>query len=409
MADTNRSTIAKRFFEFTNTMRSKRCVIALVLASFLVLVGIRLNKRSVKLPTLTEQSLKSNSPTMTSVKSPTVIEQSLKSNSPTVASLKSPTLTEQSLQSNWPTVTSAKSPTVIEQSLKSPLPSLSEQLVTSASPSSSTAWLNVVQPGSFRELNETFDCITTQLIGLKFPICIYTAVTDKWVSGALVQGGYFEDDVVSPLMRLLQLDHRLQFVDIGANIGLHSLPAARLTQVLAVEPNWRSMARLAKAVVLGAINSNITLVQNAVSKVRTESKMGSDRTNQGHAFLIDGTKCSSTIEGSPDCITLSRTKTVLLNDLLPLMRSKAALLKVDIEGHEINVFTESSAGQFFDQIEVPLVCMEWRFFRTYSPEKVQPLFDFFHRRNYVAFDTGNSRLGERYGNWPDNILFKKLS
>jgi len=330
----------KLFFKF---------MIALMLASFLVLLGIHRTKNSVKLPTLTERYL------------------------------------------------------------KSPPPSLREQLVTSPSASSSTARLNVVQPDSFRQLNETFDCITTQLIGLQFPICIYTADTDKWVSGALVNGGYFEGDEVSRFMKLLQLDHRLQFVDIGANIGLYSLPASRLTQVLAVEPNWRSMARLAKAVVLGAISSNITLVQNAVSKVRSESKMGSDRTNQGHAFLIDGTKCNSTVEGNPDCITLSHTKTVLLNDLLPLMRSKAALLKVDIEGHEINVFTESSAGQFFDQIEVPAVCIEWLFLKTYSPEKVQPLFDFFHRRNYVAFDTGNSRLGEHYRYWPINILFKKLS
>ena len=137
--------------------------------------------------------------------------------------------------------------------------------------------------------------------------------------------------------------------------------------------------------------------------------MGSDRTNQGHAFLIDGSKCKSTVEGNPDCVTLSQTKTVLLNDLLPLMRSKAALLKVDVEGHEINVFTESSAGQFFDQIDVPVVCMEWMFCKAYSPEIVQPLLDFFHRRKYAAFDIFNSRLEQRYGMWPTNILFKKLS
>jgi len=115
-----------------------------------------------------------------------------------------------------------------------------------------------------------------------------------------------------------------------------------------------------------------------------------------------------TDEGAP-CSTLSQTSTVHLNDLLPLMRSKAALLKVDVEGHEIKVFTESSAGQFFDQIDVRLVFMEWMWCKTDSPEIVRRLLDFFHKRNYAAFTVGNSRLQKQYRNWPNDILFKKLS
>jgi len=68
-------------------------------------------------------------------------------------------------------------------------------------------------------------------------------------------------------------------------------------------------------------------------------------------------ECRSTVEGRP-CRTLSPVETVLLDDLVPLMRSPAALLKVDVEGHEVNVFDESSAGQFFNQIDVRLVFME---------------------------------------------------
>ena len=243
---------------------------------------------------------------------------------------------------------------------------------------------------------------------MKFPICVYPADTDIWVSSILVRGGYFEREEVSRFLHLLQLDQRLQFVDIGANIGVYSLPISRLTQVLAVEPNRRSMARLAKAVDLGTVSSNITLVHNAISNVRATLRMDVERTNQGHAFLINDTECKSTEAGLP-CSALSQTKTVLLNDLLPLMRSTAALLKVDVEGHEINVFTESSAGQFFEQIDVPLVFMEWVFHRQLSSEIVQRLLDFFRSRNYVALDTRNSILQTPYRNWPDNILFKKSS
>jgi len=141
-------------------------------------------------------------------------------------------------------------------------------------------------------------------------------------------------------------------------VGLYSLPAARVTKVLAVEPNSRSLSRLAKAVDLGAVSSNITLIHNAVSNVRSTFNMGVHPTNQGNAFLINTTKCKATLTNKP-CNTLSPIRTILLDDLLPLMRSQAALLKVDVEGHEVNVFTDSSAGHFFNQIDVPIVLMEW--------------------------------------------------
>jgi len=51
-------------------------------------------------------------------------------------------------------------------------------------------------------------------------------------------------------------------------------------------------------------------------------------------------------------------RAILQNDLLPLMRSKSAVMKIDVEGPEVDVFTCSSAGQFFDQTDVPLVFME---------------------------------------------------
>jgi len=143
-----------------------------------------------------------------------------------------------------------------------------------------TRLLKVVQAGSFNaSLNQTFDCVTKQLDGLEFPICVYPPDDDIYVSASLLRGSYFEREEITRFLRLLRVDRRLQLVDVGANIGLYSLPAARLTQVLAVEPNQRSMARLAKAVELGSVGSNVTLVQNALSDVRT-SQIN---------MLIDGT------------------------------------------------------------------------------------------------------------------------
>jgi len=240
---------------------------------------------------------------------------------------------------------------------------------------------------------------------MMFPICHYTAKDDKFITGFLLNGKYYESNEVRRFLRLLRDDPRLQLVDIGANVGIFSLPAARVSQVLSVEPNWRSMARLAKAVDLGAIAPNITLVHNAISDVRTTVNMSVHPNNQGHAFLAHTAKCAS--KRRTKCNTISLTKTIILNDLLPLMQSKAAVIKCDTQGHEVNIFTDLTAGEFFDNIEVPLVFMEWVLCKTHPPSIVQRLIDFFHSRNYTAFTEDNSKLESHYLRWPTNILWKK--
>jgi len=267
---------------------------------------------------------------------------------------------------------------------------------------------NVVLPVSFDFGNETFDCRIATLMKMSFPVCHYTVQTDRLVTKMLLRGMYMESYEVSRFVLLLHGDPQLQFVDIGANVGLFTLPAARVTKVLAVEPNRRSISRLAKAVVLGRVTSNVTLVHNAISNVRTTLYMGVDPTNQGNAYLINTANCTDTILRKP-CNTLLPTRTILLNDLLPLMRSKAALLKVDVEGNEFRVFTESTARQFFDHVDVRLVLMEWAFHRRNSVNTIQPLLNFFYSRNYTVFNTRNKKLKENYRRWPGNIVFKKFA
>jgi len=81
-------------------------------------------------------------------------------------------------------------------------------------------------------------------------------------------------------------------------------------------------------------------------------------------------------------------------------------MKVDVEGHEAHVFANSSAGQFFDHVNVPLVLMEWNYCKTSNV--VWRLLNFFYSRNYAAFDFSNFKLNaNQYLSWPNNVLFKK--
>jgi len=224
----------------------------------------------------------------------------------------------------------------------------------------------------------------------------------------LRKGKYLEPDDITIFLRLFRSDHRLQFVDIGANLGVWSLPAARLTKVISVEPNWRSMSRLEKAAKLGAVTGNITLINNGVSNVCTTLTVGSHTKNQGDSFLINTTECKVTPAGLP-CYTVSSIKTILLNDLLPFMRLRAALMKVDTQGHEVYIFTNSSAGEFFDRIDVPMVFLEWNIVQNYAEKIIRSLLNFFYNRNYVACSTTYTRLATNYRLWSGNVVFTKSS
>ena len=219
------------------------------------------------------------------------------------------------------------------------------------------------------------------------------------------RGIYYEEQFIRRFLGLLLINPRLQLVDIGANIGLWSLPAARLTKVVSVEPDWRSMARLAVAVDLGHVSSNITLIHNAIHNVHTTLRMGASSINPSHAFLIETSKCKATLSGKKWCDTLPPIDTIILNDILPLVQFKSALMKVDVEGNEVNVFTESTAGKLFDHIDIPIVFMEWALCK--QRPTVQRLLDFFYNRNFSAFDLRNSKLRKHYSKWPPNIVFKK--
>src|SRR6476469_4864236 len=81
-------------------------------------------------------------------------------------------------------------------------------------------------------------------------------------------------------------------------------------------------------------------------------------------------------------------KTVKINDLLPLMTTDRAIMKVDVQGHEIAALSEEAVGKFLDTIHVPVLLAEWHFYPTYWPDKalharVDNWLKVFTKRNYT--------------------------
>ena len=136
--------------------------------------------------------------------------------------------------------------------------------------------------------NENFDCIKTSKILVKTTVCIHDITKDIFVSRALKLQGVWEIDSVKLLMKMLNSSSKINFLDIGANLGQYALFAAMLgRKCVAVEPFYDNIRRIHKSAQIENISDKIILVTNGISDIRGEiNKLTKDETNVGGQKLI---------------------------------------------------------------------------------------------------------------------------
>jgi len=258
---------------------------------------------------------------------------------------------------------------------------------------------------------QTIGCITAKLADYNVPICTYTAQEDKYVSATLLRGAYFEKMYVLKIMECMQRTG-FQFVDIGANIGIYTLPVAQMKRnVLAVEANVETIRRLKKSIHLGDVSQYVTLLHNAISDGHEALSLGTNLANRGDTYLLQSASCT---EADPKRCVSSTVQTITLDDLIPLLTSNRVIMKVDIQGAEIKVFNPITASKFFAAIHVPFILMEWFDYRENyynDPGKramVEEWLKFFYNRNYtVHHQKTGAVLGKDWSKWSYNVILKK--
>lgn len=117
-------------------------------------------------------------------------------------------------------------------------------------------------------------------------------------------------------------------VDVGANVGLHSMAWARLAPVVALEPAPRTYTRLEANVVANGLEDRISMVRKAVGNTLGEAEFFVAEDSAYSSLKDTGRKRISERVRVP-CTTLD----LLLSDL----PSAVGLLKVDVEGFERSV------------------------------------------------------------------------
>ena len=185
-------------------------------------------------------------------------------------------------------------------------------------------------------------------------ICLYPSNFDVDVSGSIRKSGAWEPRIAMSIRNALKRYPKSTFLDIGANIGMHTLVMANLgNDVIAVEPKWSTIKRLHKSVNLNHLSNRITLVTNGISDVRNNLTLYCNGHNQGGSTMIKNaaSHCQETI------------KTILMDDLLEVLhRGQQLVIKMDIEGSECHALVHSQ--RFFSSVKVNVIFMEWMKMKT---------------------------------------------
>lgn len=225
-------------------------------------------------------------------------------------------------------------------------------------------------------------------------------------------------------------------IDIGANIGLYTLIAAKMNRhVIAVEPLHENLNRIHKAAQLEGVQSRIVALVNAVSNKRQEVRVSILDFNIGGAYVKepellehpeerknDAQISSSVIVNSmtADDLYDVYTDKILNKSTSELPIGRKFVLKVDIEGYEPYAFEQ--ARDLFSKLEILAVFLE--FGKTlenlklinYSSEslyfkKVKNMLRLFESLEYVAYEpNGINKLDyKEWKTWSWDIFLRNCN
>lgn len=240
-------------------------------------------------------------------------------------------------------------------------------------------------------------------------VFIHDPQSDKWVSGALANGQIWESGFVNLVLAALRREQTATFLDIGANLGIYSLFAAKEGFVaISVEPLLINVQRICSSVRAGMFSDKMTIIRSALSDISQNVTLGIDVNNVGGSFVVqDSNKKKvneSVLGGTYADVVTSTTLDNVLN--LPGFNSKRVIMKIDVEGYEHKVL--SGGKEFFSKISVPTILMEWEFHK--GTDSGNEIINFFMSRNYTAYDPylNNSLQPSSSKAWPHDVVWRKF-
>lgn len=150
-----------------------------------------------------------------------------------------------------------------------------------------------------------------------------------WIEYVLFFRGYYELETVNFIKAKLPTGG--VFVDVGANIGVHSLIASKIaSRVIAIEPNPKTSKRLERNISLNKIK-NIKVLKLAVSNKEGLSKFYLPRETES-TYLDKGSLMNKSIlTGNSISVRVDTLDNILKDEL------RIDFIKIDAQGNEMEV------------------------------------------------------------------------
>ena len=170
---------------------------------------------------------------------------------------------------------------------------------------------------------------------------LYLDTSDKGLSRTLFLFGRREIDHYKMLQEILEPG--MQILDIGANIGyyaiMESLAIGPSGKITAIEPMLPNIQMLKRNIALNNA-SNINVIHGAVSESTGTGKMFMSTHSNLHTFHRDGSAFDH-LDSTP-----VNVPTMTLRDAGERSGSRAELIRMDVEGHEVEIL-----GQLVDLVK----------------------------------------------------------
>ncbi|CAG2204191.1 unnamed protein product [Mytilus edulis] len=170
------------------------------------------------------------------------------------------------------------------------------------------------------------------------PIHVHNPSEDIHVSGSLVRSRTWEPHLLNLMAGHLRKDLELQFIDLGANLGVFSLAMAKFgRQVIAVEPPFNKFTSI--------------LCINKGGKTH-----GIDRRNVGGTYIVNNKNMNKVKGSSVGGQYKDIVMTAKLDDILKItgFDFKKVIIKINVEGYEHFVL---NGDQFFFRSSGRLSCI----------------------------------------------------
>lgn len=184
--------------------------------------------------------------------------------------------------------------------------------------------------------------VVARLMGVSAPVFFYCDRNSSSIEADILKSSKVESGILKHRWRVLELGIDLispgsRVIDVGANVGVYALPWAATNADVTVhcfEPNPAVRRRLARNVALNRLTARVRLHAEALSDhAGTATLYGSDDMSSLNKGVYTGAG-----EASPTEVRLAR-----LDDILGVEGPPVSVIKIDVQGHELEVLRGADA------------------------------------------------------------------